>query len=163
VGVVIYSLPVYYSTVYVGSNLYYYANNTYYNWQPDQNGYTVVDPPADAGSASAQSYGGGGQSYGGDPAQPYPDARPDPNAVPDPNAPPDSNTQPDYMIYPKNGQSKEQQVADEYDCGNWATSQTGFDTTQPGGGVAASDADRSHGNYDRAMSACLQGRGYQVN
>jgi len=25
------------------------------------------------------------------------------------------------------------------------------------------DVDRVRNNYDRAMSACLQGRGYQVN
>jgi hypothetical protein len=29
--------------------------------------------------------------------------------------------------------------------------------------VQGNDADRSRANYNRAMSACLQGRGYQVN
>ena len=76
---------------------------------------------------------------------------------------PEPSAQPDFIIYPKNGQTKDQQAADEYECHNWARSQTGFDPTQPDGGVAAGDADRSHSNYDRAMSACLQGRGYQVN
>jgi hypothetical protein len=66
------------------------------------------------------------------------------------------------MIYPKNGQSKEQQAADQFECHNWAKGQTGFDPTQPGGG-AGPNADAARGNYDRAMSACLQGRGYQVN
>jgi hypothetical protein len=66
------------------------------------------------------------------------------------------------MIYPKNGQTKEQQAADQYECHNWAKGQTGFDPTQPGGGVAG-NADAARNNYNRAMSACLQGRGYQVN
>ena len=39
---------------------------------------------------------------------------------------------------------------------------TGFDPTRPGGGTSGS-ADAARNNYNRAMSACLQGRGYQVN
>ena len=41
----------------------------------------------------------------------------------------------DLIIYPKNGQSKEQQAADQFECHNWAKGQTGFDPTQPGGGA----------------------------
>jgi hypothetical protein len=135
VGVVVSVLPPYYSTVWVGGLPYYYADNVYYNWQPDQNGYAVVDPPDNSDQASPPP--------DGDPSGPAP--------------------QSDIIIYPKNGQSKDQQAADEYECHNWARGQTGFDPTQPNGGVSAGDADRSHSNYDRAMSACLQGRGYQVN
>jgi len=131
-GLVITVLPPYYSTVWLGGNPYYYADNVYYTWQPDQNGYAVVDPPDNADQ---------------------------------PSAPPDSpgNTQDDLMIYPKDGQSKEQQAADQFECHSWAKNQTGFDPTQAGGGVQSGDADRVRSNYNRAMSACLQGRGYQVN
>ena len=131
-GLVISVLPPYYSTVWLGGNPYYYADNVYYTWQPDQNGYAVVDPPDNADQ---------------------------------PSAPPDS-PQPaadDPIVYPKNGQSKDQQAADQFECHSWARTQTGFDPTQSGGGVQAGDLDRSRGNYNRAMSACLQGRGYQVN
>ncbi len=127
-GLVISVLPPYYSTVWFGGLPYYYANNVYYSWQPDQNGYTVVDPPVDADS---------------------------------PSAPPDA-VQQDLIIYPKNGQSNDQQAADQYECHSWARGQTGFDPTQPGGG-APGDAAMNRSNYDRAMSACLQARGYQVN
>jgi hypothetical protein len=144
VGLVISVLPPYYSTVWVGGVPYYYADNVYYTAQPDQNGYAVVSPPGDAGAAPPD---------GGDAGQ---------YAAPPDTAPPDTAPM-DMIIYPKNGQSKDQQAADQYECNNWARSQTGFDPTQPGGGVAAGDADRAHSNYDRAMSACLQGRGYQVN
>ena len=130
-GLVISVLPPYYSTVWLGGVPYYYADNVYYTWQPDQNGYSVVDAPDGADA---------------------------------PTAPPDSapSAPDDLMIYPKNGQSKEQQAADQFECNNWAKGQTGFDPTQPGGGVAG-NPDAARGTYNRAMSACLQGRGYQVN
>lgn len=130
-GLVISVLPPYYSTVWLGGVPYYYADNVYYTWQPDQNGYAVVDPPDNADAPS-----------------PPPDSAP--------------STQEDLMIYPKNGQSKEQQAADQYECNNWAKGQTGFDPTQPGGGVSG-NPDTARSGYNRAMSACLQGRGYQVN
>ena len=38
-GLVISALPPYYSTVWIGGVPYYYADNVYYTWQPDQNGY----------------------------------------------------------------------------------------------------------------------------
>jgi hypothetical protein len=128
VGLVISVLPPYYSTVWFGGVPYYYADNVYYSWQPDQNGYAVVDPPENAD----------------DPSPPPP--------PPDP-----AQAQQDLIIYPKNGQSKDQQAADQFECHTWAKGQTGFDPTQPGG------AAMNRSNYDRAMSACLQARGYQVN
>ena len=141
VGLVISVLPPYYSTVWYGGVPYYYADSVYYTYQPDQGGYAVAPPPPDA-------------------AQPPPRRiRRRPRAGRTPRAASSS----DLIIYPKNGQSKDQQAADEYECHGWAKGQTGFDPTQPNGGLSAGDADRSHSNYDRAMSACLQGRGYQVN
>jgi len=128
-GLVISVLPPYYSTVWFGGVPYYYADNVYYSWQPDQNGYAVVDPPDNADSPS----------------------------------PPPGNTQSDLIIYPKNGQTKEQQAADQFECHSWSKGQTGFDPTQPAGGVPPGKADATRDNYNRAMSACMQARGYQVN
>ena len=105
-GLVISVLPPYYSTVWFGGAPYYYADDVYYTWQPDQNGYAVVDPPENSDA---------------------------------PTPPPDS-AQSDLIIYPKNGQTKEQQAADQFECHNWAKGQSGFDPTQPGGGVPG-DAD----------------------
>jgi hypothetical protein len=127
-GLIVAVLPPYYSTVWFGGVPYYYADNVYYSWQPDQNGYSVVDPPDDADT---------------------------------PSSPPES-AQGDLIIYPKNGQSKEQQAADQFECHNWAKGQTGFDPTQSDGG-ASGNPDVNRSNYNRAMSACLQARGYQVN
>ncbi len=150
VGILVSSLPPFCTTVWFGGVPYYYANSTYYAWQPDQSGYAVVPPPDGAVAAAPDS-----------------SAATDDPSLADPAggmgaAPAAGSGGADFAIYPKNGQSRDQQAADEYDCGNWAKSQTGFDPSVPDGGVSADEADRSHGNYDRALAACLQGRGYQL-
>jgi hypothetical protein len=57
-------------------------------------------------------------------------------------------------MYPKNGQSDEQQSADKRECQEWAAGQT---AGQAGSGTA------SGSDYRRAMMACLEGRGYSAN
>ena len=52
-GLVVSVLPPYYSTVWFGGVPYYYADNVYYAWQPDQNGYAVVEPPENADATFA--------------------------------------------------------------------------------------------------------------
>src|SRR5271163_1768873 len=64
----------------------------------------------------------------------------------------------DLIVYPKNGQSQEQQGKDKYECYRWAADQTGFDPTQPAGGTAPG----RRSDYLRAQTACLEGRGYTV-
>ena len=68
----------------------------------------------------------------------------------------------DLFIYPKNGQSEEQQSKDRYECHSWAASQSGFDPTQPLGGVEESQAAAKRADYQRAQTACLEARGYSV-
>jgi hypothetical protein len=68
----------------------------------------------------------------------------------------------DVYIYPKNGQTQEQQAADQYECHNWSKTQTGFDPTQPAGGGAPGDTGSRREQYQRAMTACLEARGYSV-
>jgi hypothetical protein len=65
-------------------------------------------------------------------------------------------------VTPKFGQTQEQLAADRAECQLWAKSQTGFDPTQYGGGVPASDYNLRRPQYGRAMAACLEGRGYSV-
>ena len=66
------------------------------------------------------------------------------------------------FIYPRMGQSKQQQDDDRYACHQWAVNQTGFDPTQPPGGSPGSQKIEKRADYQRAMSACLDGRGYTV-
>lgn len=70
--------------------------------------------------------------------------------------------QSDLFIYPKNGQSEEQQGRDRYECHSWASGQSGFDPTQPSGGVSEAQASARRADYQRAMQACLEARGYSV-
>lgn len=64
------------------------------------------------------------------------------------------------FIYPKNRQGPDQQVSDEYECHRWAADQSRFDPTAAAAGQATDEARR--GEYRRAQTACLEGRGYTV-
>lgn len=62
----------------------------------------------------------------------------------------------DIYVYPKQGQSDEQRDRDRYECYQWAVEQTDFDP------AAGNQNMANEGNYRRAISACLEGRGYTV-
>jgi hypothetical protein len=68
----------------------------------------------------------------------------------------------EIFVYPKNGQSQEQQQRDRYECHRAAVDQTGFDPTAAGGGVAPDAADVRRSDYMRSQAACLDARGYSV-
>jgi hypothetical protein len=70
-----------------------------------------------------------------------------PVAAPPPPAPPAAQV--GFYMYPKNGQSAQQQATDQHECEQWATQQAHGATT-------GSD-------FRRAMVACIDGRGYSVN
>ncbi|MDB6088354.1 MAG: hypothetical protein JWN85_1138 [Gammaproteobacteria bacterium] len=137
VGLTIGTLPPGYSTVWVHGVPYYYANDVYYTQGPD--GYAVVDPPSEGEIVTTP-----------------------PGAPPPPAAGSAGGEAEDFFIYPKNGQSDAQQAADRYQCHRWGTTQTGFDPTQPTGGVPPQQAAQKRAEYRRAMSACLEARGYTV-
>ena len=132
VGVFVPVLPPYYTTVWVAGVPYYYANDTYYEWRDSNQQYEVVAPPPDDSAASTQP----------------------------PPPPPSQNG--DVFIYPKNGQSEDVQSRDKYECHKWAQNESGFDPTQPAGGVSPDQSGNARAAYQRAMSACLEGRGYSV-
>jgi hypothetical protein len=68
----------------------------------------------------------------------------------------------DLFVYPREGQGEEQVAFDRYECHRWASDATGFDPTQSWGGVAEDQAGALRQAYLRAMTACLEGRGYTV-
>jgi hypothetical protein len=143
VGVFVPVLPPFYTTVWFGGAPYYYSNQTYYVYGGPQ-GYEVVQPPGDPGSAVQ---GPQGPAYPGAPPPAPGDAHPEGE---------------DIYVYPQQGQSPDQQANDRYDCHKWASSQTGFDPTQAGGGVAPEQTVARGEEYRRAIRACLEGRGYSV-
>jgi opacity protein-like surface antigen len=65
-------------------------------------------------------------------------------------------------ITAKNGQTQEQQWSDRYECHRWAKDQSGFDPSQPPHDISPNESASRNGQYRRAFSACLEGRGYTV-
>ena len=131
-GIIVPVLPPYYATVMLGGVPYYYANEVYYT--QTAGGYVVVAPPQ--GEVSQ--------------APPAPSASPSVGQM----------SSDKLFLYPRKGQSEQQQAKDRYECHNWAVNQTGYDLTQLPAGAAQMSQKRA--DYQRAMGACLDGRGYTV-
>jgi hypothetical protein len=66
------------------------------------------------------------------------------------------------FIYPRNGQSAELQAKDRYECHSLAVSQSRYDPAQPTGGMPEAQLYQMRSDYQRAMGACLDSRGYTV-
>jgi hypothetical protein len=120
-------LPLAYATYWYGGIPYYYANDVYYTYNPSYDGYVATDPPPVA-EASAGAEGAA-------PSLPAPGD--------------DAAVAGQIFMYPKNGQSAEQQATDKAECQQWASQQAGQ--------VAQNGSD-----YRRAMTACVEGRGYSA-
>jgi hypothetical protein len=154
------ALPLAYATYWYSGIPYYYANDVYYTWSPDYSGYVATDPPPVADSSGAAFAPdapppAGAQQYPADPNAIDPNVQPSPPAAasPAPLAAPqagagDPPQQGRIFMYPKNGQSADQQSTDRRECQQWAADQAG-----------ASNAP----DYQRAMVACIEGRGYAAN
>ncbi len=134
IGLVVPFLPEFYTTVWFGGVPYYYANDTYYLWDRGASGYVVSSPPSTSSDQTGQEASAPGGSGGDD----------------------------DIFVYPRNGQSEAQTAKDRFECHQWAVSQTGFDPSEPGGGVPAEQNAGKRADYRRAISACLEGRQYSV-
>ena len=66
------------------------------------------------------------------------------------------------FIYPRQGQSEEQKAQDVEKCHGWAVDQTGFDPSKPPVGAPDAQTLRKSSDYFRAISACLDAKGYTV-
>jgi hypothetical protein len=123
-------LPLAYATYWWGGVPYYYANDVYYTYDPSYEGYVATDPPpvSSSGDSSGSAVAPSG-APAGDPSQ--------------------GGGAGQIFMYPKNGQSVEQQATDKAACQQWAAQQAGQ--------VAQNGSD-----YQRAMVACVEGRGYSA-
>lgn len=170
IGVSVRALPEGYRPYFFGGNPYYFYAGVWY--APAGSGFAVVRPPVGVVISALPPYyttvwfGGVPYYYANDAYYTWDTARngyvvvESPANAANPSVPPTSHE--DLIIYPKNGQNAGQQAADRYDCHSWAKAQTGYDPTQPAGVVQPARASSSLGEYDRAMSACLSARGYEV-
>jgi len=143
IGVVVHVLPPVYTRVWIHSRPYYYANDVYY--VPSPQGYVVTQPPS-------------GEVITEQPATSDVTGVTEQPATQTAGAPPGAP----LFIYPRQGQDPRQQDNDRNECHAWAVNQTGYDPN-----VASNDTaqDRTHDKYPdyiRALSACLDGRGYTV-
>ncbi len=66
---------------------------------------------------------------------------------------------PKVFLYPKSGQSADQQAHDRYDCYRFAVAQSGFDPMRTGAAVPTATSEQQS-DFDRAQGACFEGRGY---
>jgi hypothetical protein len=136
------ALPLGYATYWWGGVPYYYWQGVYYVWSPDYAEYVVTDPPPVTG----------GVAEGAAAPPPAGEAAPAPGAA--------SRGAMSLYVYPKNGQSEQQTQNDRYQCHQWAVGQTGFDPTNSANDTQAATATPE--NYKRAVTACLEARGYSV-
>ncbi|HUL19568.1 MAG TPA: DUF6515 family protein, partial [Steroidobacteraceae bacterium] len=106
IGVFVPVLPTFYTTVWLGAVPYYYANDAYYTYSPDYSGYVATDPPpvADPSGAAVAPDAAPEAGAGG-----YEDASP---PAPPPADPAVVGQQGRIFMYPKNGQSADQQSTD---------------------------------------------------
>jgi len=164
-----YQLPRgYYTSRYRGSPYYYYGGAWYRPYGPR---YVVVAPPFGIGVSvlppfyTTVWFGGAPYYYADDTYYRYrPERREYVVTEPprgEPAVGPESASE-EIFVYPKNGQSEEQQSTDRYECHRWAVDRTGFDPTRPAGNVAETDMTSKRLDYRRAEGACLEARGYSV-
>jgi hypothetical protein len=73
--------------------------------------------------------------------------------------PTDDSMESKMFIYPRKGQSEEQQANDRYECHKWSVGQTNYDPTNISG-IPADQVMQKRSDYQRAMAACLDARGY---
>ncbi len=79
---------------------------------------------------------------------------------PAPSVPPSSAER--IFVYPRQGQNEQLQAKDRYECHSWAVGQTRYDPTQPTSGMLEAPLNQMRADYQRAMGACLDGRGYTM-
>ncbi|MEI6459760.1 MAG: DUF6515 family protein [Pseudomonadota bacterium] len=148
-----------------GGGRYWYQGGNWYG--PRGMGWMVIAPPFGAfvpmlpGYYSTYWFGGAPYYYANDVYYLWRSERNAYEVVPPPE-PADGAVAAapvDLYIYPRNGQTEAQQSEDRYQCHRWATDQTHFDPTRPGGGFSGSP-EAGRADYFRAMTACLEGRGY---
>jgi len=66
------------------------------------------------------------------------------------------------FIYPSKGQGQAQQDKDRYECHKWAVEQTDYDPTQPQDDISFDEIMLQRKDYRKAMTTCLDSRGYSV-
>lgn len=159
----------YYTARHRGSPYYYHGGAWYRPYGPR---YVVVAPPHGIGVSMLPPFyttvwfGGAPYYYADDTYYVYRPERREYVVTESPRGTPPAGSaesgSSEIFVYPRNGQSEEQQATDRYECHRWAADRTGFDPTRPAGNVAETDMTSRRADYRRAEGACLEARGYSV-
>ncbi|MEO8306509.1 MAG: hypothetical protein ABI616_00530 [Pseudomonadota bacterium] len=160
------ALPVGYHSHYWNGNPYYYGGGHWY--RPYGSSFVVVGAPYGLFVSSLPYYSSfwygnaryfysDGVYYNYAPAQNGYVVAPSPYANENEHQEGATPAVDNMYVYPAQGQSEQQQADDKYQCHRWAVDQSGYDPT-----TADFDAQR-RADYDRAITACLTGRGYTVS
>ena len=168
-GYASYDLPYGYRTVHHHGSPYYYHGGSWY--RPYGPRYVVVAPPFGIGIGvlppfySTVWFGGSPYYYADSTYYTYRHERRE-YVVTEP-PPGEGRVEPsqgsdEVFVYPKEGQSEEQQSTDRDQCHQWAVERTGFDPSRSAGNVAETNMTSKRVDYRRAEAACLEGRGYTV-
>ncbi len=168
-GHVIQKLPPQHHAVPFRGTRYYYHDGAWY--QPSHSRYVVVAPPVGLRISFLPSFYttiwvGALPYYYADSV--YYTWHPEERVYVVSDPPPETEVSeqpstPDQLfVYPQKGQGEQQQATDRYQCHSWSVGQTSFDPTQPGGNVPMESYDSKRSDYQRAMKACLEARGYSV-
>ena len=64
-------------------------------------------------------------------------------------------------VYPRNGQSADQQARDRYECYRFGVAQSGFDPMRPAG-TAVGIKPGAQADFERAQGVCLDAKGYAI-
>jgi hypothetical protein len=165
IGYTLAYLPTPYIRIVVGGLPYYYVSGTYY--RPYGSRYVVVAAPIGAVVATlptgyiAFSIGVDTYYYANDTYYIWDETRDAFLVVPEPPSAEkaiEQATKERLYVYPKQGQSEEQQAKDRYECHRWAVSESDVDPTME----EQDYSDKEKRDYKRAIAACLEGRGYTV-
>lgn len=132
IGLFVPFLPLFYTTIWFNGIPYYYANEIYYSQTPG--GYVVVEPPQGEVSETPPD------TTEGEEGEDIADDK--------------------MFIYPRKGQSEEQQDADRYECHKWAAEKTNYDPTKIPSKIPAEQIIQKRSDYQRMMADCLDSRGY---
>ena len=154
VGLVVPAVPSFSTPVESMGVTYYYANSAFYRQRPDLAGYEVVNDPSEAMPLTANAVGATPSGA------PLVTAAATMGIAPAMMAPQTHGST--FVVFPKNGQTPEEQARDHYACYQFAVSQTGFDPTHPPAGLQQGQTYAAQSTFQRAQAACYEGRGYTV-
>jgi hypothetical protein len=65
-------------------------------------------------------------------------------------------------VFPRNGQSLDQQARDRYDCYQIAVAQSGFDPLHAASGTSQAANGALQAKYEQTQAACFDAHGYTV-